>query len=119
VSSLTDKEPARLDRYLGRPVLVVFYNPQTSTGVQVLRFAKAQAEAQRDRIAILAMAVTRDAEAARKQHADLHLPFPILDGQGMRLTFGVEATPRLVVLDGDGIVRAATTGWGYQTPTEM
>ena len=119
VSSLTDKEPARLDRYLGRPVLVVFYNPQTTTGVQVLRFAKNLAEAQRDRVAILAMAVTNAPEVARKQHADLRLPFPVLDGQGMRLTFGVEATPRLVVLDGDGVVRAATTGWGYQTPTEM
>lgn len=119
VSSLTERESARLDRLLGRPILVVFYNPQTPMGKEVMLFAKRLAEAPGSRVAILAMAVTADAEAARKQHHDLRLPFPILDGQGMRLTFGVEATPRLVLLDGDGVVRAAMTGWGYQTPGEI
>jgi peroxiredoxin len=119
VSSLTDKDSARLDRLLGRPILVVFYNPQTAMGKEVLLFAKGLAEAQGQRLAILAMAVTHDADAARKQHSALRLPFPILDGEGMRLTFGVEATPRLVLLDREGIVRAATTGWGFQTAGEI
>ena len=67
----------------------------------------------------LCRAVTPDAEIACKQHRQLRLPFPILDGQGMRRTFGAELTPRLVVLDGEGFVRLTQTGWGYQTPQEI
>jgi peroxiredoxin len=119
VTSLTDKELARLDRLLGRPILVVFYNPETAMGKEVLRFAKSVAAAPGNRVAILAMAVTHDPDFARKQHRELALPFPILDGEGMRPMFGVEATPRLVLLDAEGVVRAATTGWGYQTPGEI
>jgi len=60
-----------------------------------------------------------DAEIARKQHADLRLPFAVLDGNGLHQMFGVDATPRLIVLDRDGILRYATTGWGLQTPREI
>jgi peroxiredoxin len=118
VTSLTEREAARLDRYLGKPILVVFYNPHTAMGKEVLLFAKGLAEAP-SRTAVLAMAVTQDAEAARQQHQHLKLPFPVLEGQGMRQTFGVDATPRVVVLDSDGVVRAATTGWGFQIAAEI
>ena len=47
-----------------------------------------------ERVAILAMAVTQDEELVRKQHQTLKLSFPILDGNGMRLTFGADQTPR-------------------------
>ena len=33
--------------------------------------------------------------------------------------FGVDGTPRFVVLDGQGIVRAAWTGWGMHTAAEV
>jgi peroxiredoxin len=119
VTSLTDKDAARLDRCLGKPILVVFYSPHTAMGKEVLVFAKRLAEAPGSRLAVLAMAITQDVELARKQHRDLRLPFPILDGQGMRQTFGADATPRLVLLDHEGVVRAATTGWGLQTASEI
>jgi hypothetical protein len=31
----------------------------------------------------------------------------------------VDALPRLVVLDGQGVVRAASTGWGQHTAGEI
>jgi hypothetical protein len=37
----------------------------------------------------------------------------------MRVTFGAVETPRFVVLDGDGVVRLAETGWGFHTPHEI
>ena len=55
----------------------------------------------------------------QKQHKDLKLPFSILDGNGMHHTFGVDGLPRIVVVDGEGVVRAASTGWGVYTPAEV
>jgi peroxiredoxin len=119
VTDLTGKDSARMARMLGRPVLVFFYNPATDTGKEVLRFAFELHQKQGSQLGIMAMAVTSDADLARKQHAELKLPFAVLDGKGLHQTFGVDATPRLVVLDGEGIVRSATTGWGAQTAREI
>ena len=119
VTDLTGKDTIRLTRLLGRPVFVFFYNPGTENGQEVLRFAQALRQNHGDKISIMAMAVGTDAEVARKQHAEMRLPFAVLDGNGLHQTFGVDATPRLIVLDRDGILRYATTGWGLQTPREI
>jgi peroxiredoxin len=119
VSSLTERETTRFQRLLGKPILVVFYNPANKSGREIVAFAKKLADTHGKNLSIMAMAVTNDAELARKQHTELKLPFPILDGQGMRLTFGAEQTPRFVLLDSEGIMRTAFTGWGYQTPDEI
>ena len=119
VSSFTDEKATQLKGLGGKAVLVVFYNPSTSLGGEVLTFAKALSEQQPDRLAIMAMAVTPDAEIARKQHKDMRLTFPILDGNGLRLTFGAVETPRFVVVDCDGFVRLAQTGWGFHSPREV
>ncbi len=119
VTDLTGKDSVRLACMLGRPVLVFFYNPATDTGKDVLRFAQELHQRHGDHLSIMAMAVTNDPELARKQHADLRLPFAVLEGKGLFQTFGVDGTPRLVVLDGEGVLRTATTGWGLQTPREI
>lgn len=119
VSSLTEEQAFRLNSQLGKPVLVVFYNPATTTGIEVIRYAKQLTESTKGTVSVMAMAVTSDAEIARKQHRDMRLPFPVLDGQGMRMTFGAELTPRFVLLDGEGYVRLAQTGWGLQIPYEI
>jgi peroxiredoxin len=119
VTSFTEAQPVRLQKVLGRPVLIVFYNPATGVGRDVVLYAKGLCEKQAGKVQVLAMAVTPNPETARKQHADLHLPFPVLDGQSLRLTLGVENTPRFVLLDAEGIVRWENTGWGYQVPAEI
>jgi hypothetical protein len=119
VSNLTGKESARLARMLGRPVFIFFYNPAAETGKEVLRFAVELHQKHGDHLGIMAMAVADDLEAARKQHADWHLPFAVLDGKGLHVTFGVDATPRLVILDGEGALRYGSTGWGTHTPREI
>jgi peroxiredoxin len=119
VTNLTGKESARLARVLGRPVFVFFYNPLLSPSKEALRFAVELHQKYGDHVGIMAMAVTDNPEIARKQHAELRLPFAVLDGKGLHLTFGVDDTPRLIVLDGEGILRFAATGWGIQTPEEI
>lgn len=117
VSGLSGTESERLYRHLGRPVLVVLCNPQTPTSKEALLFAKRLAEARQ--LDVIALAVTGDAATAKQQHRAMALPFPILDGRGLRRTFGADATPRLVLLDGEAVVRAALTGWGYESAATL
>jgi hypothetical protein len=65
------------------------------------------------------LAVTDNVELVQKQHKEMKLPFPILDGNSMHEMFGVDALPRLVVVDGEGVVRWTATGWGLHTPAEI
>lgn len=119
VSSLTEEKTVHLKSLMGKPVLVMFYNPATQLGRDVLRYAKTLSDEHPDKISVMAMAVTNDTDLARKQQRDMKLPFPILDGNGMRLTFGAQETPRFVLLDRDGVVRHTQTGWGYHVPVEI
>jgi peroxiredoxin len=116
-SSLTDDKNHRLGECLGKPVLVFFYNPESKLGREVLAYAKQLSERQGDHAALLALAVTQDADLVRLQHKELRLTFPILDGGGLRLSYGATETPRFIVIDGEGAVVLAETGWGYHTPT--
>jgi peroxiredoxin len=106
----------RLHRLLGRPVLLVFFNPASATARPVLRFA---ADKQQRGVTVVGMAVTDDVAAVKKLHADLRLAFPVLAGKGFHVSYGVDATPRMVLLDAEGIVRGAYTGWGSETPREV
>jgi len=118
VTDLIGKQTLRLHRYLGQPVLLVFYNPATEAGRRTLGFSRDLAGKQKG-VAVLALAMTEDPALACKQHAELHLPFPVADGRGLRVAFAVESTPRLVLLDGDAVVRAAYTGWGSDIAGEI
>jgi len=119
VSNLTDDKATQLKHLAGRPILVFFYNPSTQIGRDVLGFAKSLSEKHPAKLAILAMAVTSDADVARKQHQDMRLAFPIADGNGLRFTFGAMDTPRFVLVDDAGVVRLTQTGWGPHTPYEI
>jgi peroxiredoxin len=118
-TNLLSQKSMRLHHQLGRPVLLCFYNPRTDPGTEVLRFAQSLSERQRGAITVLAMAVTDDSEFVRKQHTELRLSFPVLDGNGLHVTYDVQATPRLVVLDPEGIVRGLYTGWGPHSAREV
>jgi peroxiredoxin len=119
VTDLISKQSLRLYKIIGRPVLMVFYNPATDTGRKVLQFTQQVSEKHRPGLSVLALAVTDDVEQARKQYEEMRLPFHVLDGRGLHRTFDVTATPRLVLLDAEGVVRAMYTGWGRQTPDEV
>lgn len=112
----TSKESARLRRWQGQPVLMLFYNPTSRTAEEQLRFAQSLHDSQGGKVAVIALAMSDDAERVRKQHADLRLGFPILNGTGLRISYAVEATPRMMVLDSVGVLRGVYVGWGTETP---
>jgi peroxiredoxin len=119
VTELVNHQTVQLYRQLGRPVVLLFYNPSSEMGKTALRFGQELTERHGKRLSVLALAVTDDEDLVRKQHEEMHLSFPVLDGRSLHQTFGVDGTPRLVVLDGDGIFRGGYTGWGAHTPREV
>lgn len=111
-TDLSTHETARLRHWIGQPVLLVFFKPGSSLGEDVLRFAQELAEQHRGQLQVVGMAFSDDTEAAVKLKTAMKLPFPVVAGSGMRISYGVDATPKLVVIDGNGVIRASYTGWG-------
>jgi peroxiredoxin len=118
-TNLLTKEPFRLRRSLGLPVLMVFYTPSSLTVREVLRFSQTVQDARRQGVTVLAFAISDDVEQIQKQKTEFRLTFPILSGKGLRQTYSVDATPKLIVLDGDGVVRGSYVGWGPETSTSV
>lgn len=112
---LVTKDSIRLRRLLGKPVVLVFYNPSSHLAEELLRFAQRLYEAHRE-VMVLGLAYSDDTDFIVKQYTDLKLSFPLLPGKGLRLTYGLEATPKLVVIDAEGLVRGAYVGWGPEIP---
>jgi peroxiredoxin len=101
--------------WLGKPILMVFYNPGSRTAIELLNFAQETQAAHRDDLTILGLAMSEDAEVVLKLQADLHLTFPLVRGAGLRQSYTVETTPKLMLLDYKGIVRGTYVGWGSET----
>lgn len=119
VTDLTSQKSRRFHQYLGQPILVLYYNPTSATGREALRFAQQLYDRYGTDLLILGMAVSDDVDLIRRQHEEMTLAYSILDGRAMHQTFGVDGTPRFVLLDGAGVMRCGLTGWGYQTPGDI
>jgi peroxiredoxin len=112
---LLTRQSVGLRRWSGRVVVLVFYNPASVTAEEVLCFAQAVQDNYREKVAVVGMVMSGDAERARKQRAALRLTIPLLDGTGLRQSYEVEATPKVVVLDAAGVVCGSQLGWGQET----
>jgi peroxiredoxin len=109
----------RLRSWLGRPVLLVFYNPASSTANDLLRFAQKVSTNYAGKVAVVGLSVSDDADLVQVQRRSLELNIPVLHGSSLRVSYGIETTPKLVLLDANGIVRGAYLGWGRETSAEV
>ena len=100
----------------GSHVLVVFYNPSApmteEVMLQVQQWAKSS---QGKELTILPLTVRPDHGANQNWTRLLGKELAVYDGSGLRITYGVDVTPRLVLIDKQGIVRALHEGWGGET----
>jgi peroxiredoxin len=110
---------AQLRRLTGKPVLLVFYHPSSPTAPDVLHYAQQLLGSYPQRLTVVGMSVSDKVDLVRKQHANLGLTFPVLSAGGLCGSFGVETTPKMVLLDGSNIVRGGYLGWGHETPQEV
>jgi peroxiredoxin len=114
-TNLLTRESAKLRQWHGRPILMVFYSPTSLTAEQLLRFAQKTQDTHGKEMVVLGLAIAEDADRLRRQHDELNLSIAILSGKGLRQTYGVDATPKLIVIDSEGVVRGSYVGWGPET----
>src|SRR5207244_6173758 len=76
VSGLTTQQSVRLHRLLGKPILLVFYNPTSQTAVELLRFAQA-VQNRSQAITVIGLPVSDDTSGVLRQYKDLDLHIPL------------------------------------------
>jgi hypothetical protein len=101
---------------VGRTIVLVFYSPNSKSASELLHFAESLCSAFGKRVQVVGLSVSEERAPILEQKKQFRLSFPILAGQGLRLTYLVEATPKLVVIDPAGVVRGSYVGWGPETP---
>ena len=120
VDDLKSKKSVSLRSLQGKTVIMVFYQPSSDTSAVVLRYMQRVIDQKNDAdLSVVGFSMSEDTEAVQRVEAMLNLTFPALAGGSLRQSYGVEATPRLVVLDGAGVVRGAFTGWGPEVPPSL
>ena len=118
-TQIAGKGTARLSRWKGKPVVMFFYHPSSATAPEMLRFGQAIHSSLGKQTAVLGLSVSDDAAAVLKQRTAHKIGFPLLHGGGLRHSYAVEATPKVLVLDAEGVVRGAWLGWGRDTAAEV
>ncbi len=113
------KESARLKRWLGHPVLLVFFNPQSPTTPDVLRYAQRLSTTYSQALTVVALAVADEPRHVERLRSDLGLTITLLNGSGLRVSYALETTPKIVLVDGAGVVRGSYLGWGQETPVDV
>jgi peroxiredoxin len=108
-------ESIRLQLLRGRPVLLLFYHPRSVSAADLLSLA--QTISQTTSIHVLGLSVVDQAAAVLKQRSELKLTFSLANGAELRATYGVDTTPKIIVIDSDGIIRRTFEGWGEETPS--
>ena len=72
-----------LKRSLGKPVLLVFFNPTSMTADQLLQFAQRLASTYPEQVTVLGLTMSDDVQRVRDRTDPLSLRFPILNGTGL------------------------------------
>jgi peroxiredoxin len=112
-----DGGSTQLRRWMGKPVVLVFYHPSSSWAAPVLRFAQRLQTRHAQRITVAGLSISDNTELIRRQKSDLGLTIPLLSGGGLRTSFGVVSTPKIIVLDGNNIIRGEYLGWAWSGET--
>jgi peroxiredoxin len=109
------RQSVRLKSLLGKPAVLVFYNPKSRTAEEQLLFAQQTHEAHLGVLRVVGFPMSDDAEVVEKQRTYLHLTILLLQGSGLRQSYAVIETPKVIILDAKGIVRGSYVGWGSET----
>jgi hypothetical protein len=110
--NVVNRQSVGLNQFVGKPTLMVFYSPRSSSAQPVLRFAQRMKNSYGYSVNVAGFALADSVEAARSPQADFYLSIPVFAGGSMKQAYGVTVTPKVVILDASGIARAAYEGWG-------
>ncbi|MBI1915906.1 MAG: redoxin domain-containing protein [Planctomycetes bacterium] len=109
---------ASLRDWKGRPLLMVFYNPDSRHVDELMQLVESVV-ARHKEVAVAGLAMAGDAEQINRQRRAKGWKFPVLDGSGLCISYAVSGTPKMVLIGANGIVRATVVGWGDETAKEV
>ena len=109
---------AGLRDWRGRPVLLVFYNP-ASRNLDDLMGLVGRIAAEHRQAVIVALAMAGSEAEVVRQWRLKGWKFAVMDGTGLRQSFAVSYTPKLVLIDARGVVCGMVGGWGSDTAEEV
>jgi len=98
-----------LDSLRGRPAVLVFFKPSSRLTAHVLGYVRDASRTHGERVAVVSLACEGNSAAFPK---DFKFDLPVHDGRAALSAFAGASTPRIVVLDGKGVIRVIAPGWG-------
>ncbi|MGL6096187.1 MAG: peroxiredoxin family protein, partial [Fimbriiglobus sp.] len=104
----------RLAGLRGKPVVLVFFKPGSSTSRPALIMADALHRHFGDRAAVVAVAIGAGPDAIEQQRADMRLTVPVIDGAGIRERYGIDTYPRFLTVDPAGTITWRFDGFGME-----
>ncbi len=116
---ISTPEAGRLSKWKGKPILLVFYHPASLTAPELLRFAQHLHHHYGRMVHVVGLSVSENHSEVLKQREALAIQFPVYSGGGMRISYGVESTPKVVLIDSHGVIRGMYLGWGRETSNEV
>ncbi len=114
-TDFTSRDTGRLRQWKGKTLLMIFYSPTSPLAESVLRLGEEISRSAHGAVGVIGLAMSSDAEAVRRQRTELGLTIPLLDGRGLRQGYAIEATPKMMLIDADGVLRGSWVGWGGET----
>ena len=105
----------RLAALQGKPTVVVFFKPGSSTSRPTLLVTEALHKHFSERANVLAVSVSGSPDLAASQRTEMRLSVPVCDGVGVRERYGIDSYPRFFVVDRAGTVIWRFDGFGLET----
>ena len=113
-------EATSLRQWRGKTLLIVFFHPRSQITPLVLQYVRRLQQQHRpDHLAIISMIMTDDPRDLAGVHDRLRLTMPSYAGNTLRKSYHIEATPAIIVIDGQGVVRSKMIGWGPEFPATI
>jgi hypothetical protein len=109
---------ATLSKWRGRPVLLIFFNPDSRSLDEMMRSVQGLADRHKE-ITLVGLAMSVDAVKVSRLQESRGWKLPILAGTGLRNLYEIEHTPTLVFIDAAGQFQGSVVGWGMETPTAI
>jgi len=99
----------------GRPVVLVFYRPESKTAQATLAVAEALHANYTGRAAVVAISVVDGLGVAERQRTALKLTVPIANGDSIRDLYQIDTYPKFYAIDSAGILAWKFDGYGSET----
>jgi len=119
VPSMDKSGTVSLRNWKNKPILLLFYHPDSPSAISSLAFANEMARENKGKIQVLGMTVLSNARRVSAQKEAMKLTFPLVDGSGLKISYALDSTPKWYLVDALGIIRSVQSGWGDEMKADL